>query len=250
MIIGSEIFYKKKVYNSLEWAKQNIDEAPDGAVFLADIHEHTKGRQERTWIFDKDQLAVTILLKPKNLEKIKSEEFELRLNQLNMAITLGILKSLCPFGIQLKWANDFCFEGKKLGGLLFQVVWENNQPRAIICGFALNVNNKAPNLNNSYYSAISLSEIIGKKVDKDFLLKDLLTNLNFFYEHWLENQSDSLFDQWKKAQYYLGKNITVHKNDGNIISGKFDDLLESGDIIVRTEKEDIRIPYSVVDIVF
>ena len=35
MIIGNKIYKKEKCYNSLEWAKEELETAPDGSVFLA-----------------------------------------------------------------------------------------------------------------------------------------------------------------------------------------------------------------------
>ena len=69
MIIGNKIYHKKKCFNSLQWAKEEIEYAPDGSVFLADEHEYTKGRQSRIWKHYPGQLLVTILLKPKHIIK-------------------------------------------------------------------------------------------------------------------------------------------------------------------------------------
>ncbi len=247
MIIGNKVFHKDKIYNSLDWAKENIDSAPDGSVFLADIHEYTKGRQDRNWIFDKDQLAVTILLKPNNLNKIDLKDIPLRLNQLNMAITLGILKPLRKFNIELKWANDFYFEGKKLGGVLSQTVWKDNCVSGIIIGFALNVNNKVPKLNQSYYKAISLSEIVGKSINKDLLSNEILKSIDFFYKKWLNSEFNEIFDLWRKNQDYLNRQVTVHKKDTSWITGTFMDVLENGDMQIKKESKIIQIPFHIVD---
>lgn len=247
MIIGSKIYHKNKIYNSLDWAKENIDTTPDGSVFLADIHEYTKGRQDRTWIFDKDQLAVTILLKPNNLDKIGLKDRPLRLNQLNMAITLGILKPLRKFNIELKWANDFYFEGKKVGGILSQAIWKGNWVAGITAGFALNVNNKGPKLNQSYYKAISLSEIADKKVNKDILLNEILKSIDFFYKKWLNSEFNQIFDLWKKNQDYIGRQVSIHKKNTSRITGIFVDILENGDMQIKKESKIIQIPFHIVD---
>lgn len=254
MIIGSKIFHKDKIYNSLDWAKENINTAPDGSVFLADVHEKTKGRQNRTWIFNKDQLTVTILLKPHLLNKseetfniIDLKEIPLRLNQLNMAITLGILKPLRKFNIELKWANDFYFKGNKLGGILSQAVWKDNTVAGIIIGFALNVNNNVPKLNQPYYKAVSLNEIVGKKVDKDLLLNEILKSIDFFYKKWLNSEFNEIFALWKKNQDYIDRQVTVHKKDTSWITGTFIDVLENGDMQIKKESEIIQIPFHIVD---
>jgi len=113
MIVGSKIYHKSRCYNSIEWAKNEIDKAPDGAIFIADEHEYTRGRQGRIWKNYPGQLFITILLKPENLKDIEQQDLSVRLNQLSMALCLGILEPLKAYGVSLKWPNDFIFKEKK-----------------------------------------------------------------------------------------------------------------------------------------
>ncbi|MFH1461598.1 MAG: biotin--[acetyl-CoA-carboxylase] ligase [bacterium] len=247
MVIGSKIFHKDKVFNSMDWAKENLETAPNGSVFIANFHEHTRGRQERTWVFDKDQLTATILLKPTNLNAISEKDLPLRLNQLNMAITLGILKPLRKFEIELKWANDFYYDGKKLGGILSQVEWQNNKIIGIIIGFALNVNNSSPQLAKEGYKAISIFEILNKKIDKEVLLKEIISSMNYFYNKWLHLEFNEIFVSWKQNQDYLNKQVTIHKKNGSLTSGTFINVLENGDIQIKKGPEIIQIPFYFVE---
>ena len=247
MIIGSKIFHKEKINNSLNWAKENIDNAPDGSLFLADFHELPKARQGRGWIFDKDQLAVTILLKPQNLNLIEQKDLPLRLNQLNMAMTLGILEPLRKFGIELKWANDFYCQGKKLGGLLSQIIWQDNKIAGIIIGFAINVNNKSPKLNQPRYKAISITDIVGKKINKELLFKEILESIDFYYKKWLNLEFNQIFISWKKNQDYINREVTVHKKDGEYVTGTFIDVLENGDMELKKESEIIQISFHIIE---
>ncbi len=232
MTIGSKIFRKSKVYNSIDWAKENINTVPDGSVFIAEEHEFTRGRQGRLWSFDKDQLAITILLKPKNLDNISKKDLGLRLIQLNMAITSGILKVLEKFDVKLKWPNDFYYQDGKVGGILSTVVWQDSKILGIIFGFAINVNNsiKDKNLN---FKAYSLSEILDQKIDKEDLLKDILVSIDKFYDDWLSLDFDKIFNYWKfQLDYLVNKKISVHKFDGTIINGKFTKVLSNGDLLL------------------
>jgi BirA family transcriptional regulator, biotin operon repressor / biotin---[acetyl-CoA-carboxylase] ligase len=249
MIIGSKIFYKEKIYNSLDWAKENIENALDGSIFLADIHEYTKGRDNRTWIFNQDQLTLTILLKPNNLNKIEKKELPLRLNQLNMAIILGILKPLHKFKIELKWPNDLYYQSKKLGGMLSQVIWKNNKITGIIIGFALNIN-KTPKLNTNWYKAISIKDISGTTIDKNELLNEILKSINNYYGEWLNLNFEKIFSDWKSNQNYLNKTVTVHTKNNEHLSGIFLDVLENGDLKLKKESEIIQIPFHTIESLF
>ena len=116
----------------MQWAKQHLNEAPDGAVFLTEKLTHARGRQGRTWELMDGQLCVTLILKPKNLHTIKPEQLSLRLNQLNMAITHGIQEPLQTIGVGLKWPNDFMARNKKVGGIIMELVWHNEKIQGII----------------------------------------------------------------------------------------------------------------------
>ncbi len=237
MIIGSKIYHEKKVYNSLDWAKENMDSAPDGSIFITDEHEFTRGRQNRSWIFDKEQLVVTLLLKPKILNNLTGEELVVKLNNLNMAISLGILENLAKFNINLKWPNDFNFNNFKVAGILSQAVWQGNKISGVIFGFAINTNNLIKN-NNLNLKAISLREISEKIVNKEILQNDILNSIDNFYKKWLNLEFDNIFKIWRDNLNYLkNKNITIHKFNGEIIAGKFINVLENGDMLFESENK-------------
>jgi BirA family transcriptional regulator, biotin operon repressor / biotin---[acetyl-CoA-carboxylase] ligase len=244
MFIGSKIYHNKKVYNSLEWAKNEISTAPDGAVFLADFHEYTRGRLGRIWKSDPEQLIVTFILKP----QLNLENLEYRLNHLNMAISLGILEPLKKFEVGIKWPNDFVAKANKVGGVIFESVWKNKKLEGIVVGFAINVNNIISESDDLFNIATSLKMIVGKNIDKENLFTQLLESLNKFYRIWLNSDFDKIFSSWKNEQIYLNKNITIHKKDGVIASGLFKDLSKNGDLVLQiSEKEVDIIPFYIVE---
>jgi len=63
MSIGNKVYRAKSIGDSMAWAKQHLQEASDGSVFLADQLTQAKGRQGRVWMVHPDQLIVTFVLK-------------------------------------------------------------------------------------------------------------------------------------------------------------------------------------------
>lgn len=247
MIIGSKIFHKQVVQNSLDWAKENINNSPDGSIFMADNHKKTRGRLGRSWFFDKDQLVVTILLKPSVLNTIEKKDLGLRLNQLNMAITLGILEPLNQYGVSLKWPNDFYFNNKKLGGVLAKTIWSEDSVQAVIFAFSLNVNNQPPVLKESSYEAVSINQILGKKLNKEDLFNEILESIDNFYFDWLSCNYDIIFKKWRKAQGSLGKLVKVHKLNGELVEGKFWDITTDGNMLLKISDNCFEIPAFIVE---
>ncbi|MFA5074478.1 MAG: biotin--[acetyl-CoA-carboxylase] ligase [Candidatus Babeliales bacterium] len=232
MIIGSKIFHKKSCYNSIEWAKENIEIAADGSIFLADIHEYTHGRQDRIWQSDLEQIKVSILLKP----EILSSYPEQILSTLNMALTLSIFDTLKNYNlelnkIELKWPNDFMYQNKKIGGVLFNLVWQETYPKAIIFSFAINVNNTFTKSNELYNIATSLKQILNKDINKQALFTNLIKNIDKYYQKWLNLEFDNIYNLWSKNQNYIGKKIKIHNFDKTISYGLFKDVLQNGDMV-------------------
>lgn len=247
MIIGSQLFRAQESSNTMAWAKEHIDDAQDGAVFLADILTRASGRDGRTWQWYPGQLAVTLLLKPSNLSKIHREDLSMRFNQLNMALILGLLEPLGGYGVALKWPNDLVFGDKKVGGMLMQLVWQDNWPKGVIVGFAVNINNIFDETDPLYPIATSLKMISKQDLNMRDMYKKMLASIDQWYEWWRLGKFDMIYKEWRKAQQYLGKTLTVHQKDGAVITGKFLQALPQGDIILeKAEGLQQIIPFCVV----
>ena len=261
MIIGSKLYRTLQCADSMAWAKQNMATAPDGAVFLADKLTQAKGRGDRVWKIYDGQLNVTILLKPKILHGLSSEDLPIRINQLNMAVSLGIYDAICHPELDsgskfcsvsekfkegngccvgIKWPNDFVIQNganptdvyKKAGGVLFQLVWEGGIPVGIVCGFAINVNNIFDKSDELFDIATSLAFVSGSNVEMRPLYKNLLISINNYYKKWLTGNFDEIYKLWRKAQLYLGKSIKIHQKDGVIITGTMMQVLPNGDMLL------------------
>ena len=165
MIIGNSVFRIEKCKSSFDLAKNKIEELEDGTVFVTDFIENARGRGGREWVCYTGQLLLTILLKPQSLDSSE------KLNQLIMIFSVAIIRILKKYNVGIKWPNDFVIGGKKLGGILGEVVWRNNKPQAFIVGIGINVNNVFCKSDKLYDIATSLKQEFGKQIDKDFLTR-------------------------------------------------------------------------------
>ncbi|KKQ33373.1 MAG: Biotin/acetyl-CoA-carboxylase ligase [candidate division TM6 bacterium GW2011_GWF2_37_49] len=234
-MIGSKLYRTKSCVDSIAWASQHLSDAPDGSVFLADRLESAHGRNGRIWLWQPGQLAVTIILKPKTFNLSSAEDLPIRLNQLNMAISLGIQTVLAEYGVGLRWPNDFVLNNKKVGGLLFKVVWENNFPAGIILGFGININNEFKPTDELFDIATSLKQEIGKDLDMRAIYKNLLHSMNEFYKKWQAGAFDEIYKSWRKAQLNLGKKLKINLTSSKTISGTMLQVMPNGDIILIDE---------------
>lgn len=250
MIIGSKLYRIKECANSMSWAKEHIIDAPDGSVFLADKLLQASGRSGRSWQIYPGQLAITLLLKPKLLHEDSFDDIPVRLNQLNMALSVGVAQALEQYGVGIKWPNDFVVGAetslKKVGGILAHVVWQNNFPAGIIIGFGINVNSQISQNDSLYPIATSLAMVMGQDLDMRALYHDILARLDAVYALWVNKKFVEIYREWKSRQVCLGKNLTIHKKDGEVISGVMSQVLPNGDMLLSILGKIQIIPFSIV----
>lgn len=200
-MIGSTIFHCKKLtQSSVDWAKEHFDNAPDGALFLADSYSVARGREGRLWHLRDGQLVITCALKPGAVLFGADDAVCL----INMAIALGIVEPLLEYGVRIKSPNDFVFEGKKLGGVLIDGVWRGNVMQGVVVGFALNVNNLFSDNDELQKIAVSLREISGRMFDLDDLQKKLCVSIDYWYDMWGKGDRDAIVTTWQSRLSPLG----------------------------------------------
>jgi len=241
----------------MAWAKNNIASAPDGSVFLADQLEVAQGRQGRTWGIRPGQLLITIVLKPEILALLSSEDLPIRLNQLNMALALGILDPIKEYGTKLKWPNDFVIPEeqihKKVCGMLVHLVWHEEKPLGIVFGFGMNVNtifDTQDELSPIATSLLSYKQVHDNNtnsIDMRDLYKKLLASLDTYYSQWKQQNFSSIYTEWKNNQAFLGKPLTIHQKDGSVISGTMTQVMPNGDLMLKTDSKIMIIPFYTVE---
>src|SRR3989338_6854575 len=115
---------------AMEFAK----EGKDNLVVVAGRQEKGRGRFGREWSSQEGGLYMTIVLKEKNLEKIK---------YLTFIAAVSVAKVICRIAgldAKVKWPNDVLINHKKACGILTETI-SGNENYALV-GIGLNVNQK------------------------------------------------------------------------------------------------------------
>jgi BirA family transcriptional regulator, biotin operon repressor / biotin---[acetyl-CoA-carboxylase] ligase len=244
MKIGHKIIHKKELFeSSMDLARRELYGVDDGTIFTADKYHSARGRQGREWKIFPGQLTLTFVLKPKNSSD--------SLNYLNMAIAIAATKSLSNYGIGIKWPNDFVADNgvasKKVGGMLIEVIWKNNVMQGVVVGISINCNNSLKNdpLANI---ATSLFDITGTTIESELLQLKLIETLNEWYEIWLSCNFDLIFSAWKALQVCLGKTISVHMKNGDVIKGTMLSVDPDGNaVLIDSENRNVPVSFHSVE---
>lgn len=140
-----EIFKFEKVTSTNDVAINLIkEEQKEFGCVYANTQTKGRGTHGRKWISDKGNLFSSIFF-PLKKNYPPFNEFSI----INPIIISGIIKNFCKEGnINLKFPNDVLVNGKKICGILQELITSNNK-NFLIIGIGINVVSN-PNINIKY----------------------------------------------------------------------------------------------------
>jgi BirA family biotin operon repressor/biotin-[acetyl-CoA-carboxylase] ligase len=155
-----------------EMARQ-VDCGPLPLLIVAEEQTAGRGRGANRWWTGRGSLALSLLFDPADWDLPRHP-----LPERSLAVGVAIVETLQPLlaGIEvgLHWPNDVFAAGKKIAGVLIDVLPGGRH----IVGIGLNVNNTLDGAPDEVRArATSLCELAGRKFDRTTLLLNLLENV-------------------------------------------------------------------------
>ncbi len=198
------------------------NDAPHGAVVIADEQTAGRGRMGRTWHTPPGvALALSVIL------KIPPQHAA----QVNMVGTLAVASTLLALKIDdiaIKWANDVLVGGKKISGILPEAVWQGDQLLGVVLGVGVNVRNDFAGTPLAA-TATTIEAVTERPQDRAALVAVLLLQL----DRWLEGMGSAhLLHAYKGAMPMLGEPITVQGGAGTI-QGVAQDVRADGALLIQ-----------------
>ena len=136
--------------------------------------------------------------------------------------------------VQVKWPNDILHEGRKLCGILCEVVNEQNRPKFVIVGVGLNVQRGAfPDDVDCIAGAIS--ESYQGEIDRNELCVELVHNMDRYIQRsgaLLEDKKE-ITDRLKACSATIGQTVRVQTPDGDF-DARAVDIAPNGGLVVST----------------
>lgn len=208
---GQQLRYLPQVDSTqremVRWAAQG---AEHGAVAVAEQQLQGRGRRGKAWDSQAGNLMFSVLLRPEQLS------LPLPLTPLACGVAL---REACGLG-QLKWPNDLLSsDGRKLAGLLLEVVWQGGQPKQLVLGVGVNVRS-APQ------GAAALNEFI------DVTPAQLLIGVLWQLERWLTQSPEHALAAWR-AHARLGQEVNV-QTARETLCGRALDIDAEGALLLET----------------
>ena len=198
-----------------------------GVVVLAEEQTHGRGRRGRAWHSPAGG----------NLYLSMGWEFDLaleRLSGLSLAVGAMLAEAFSRefnIDLQLKWPNDFYYDGRKLGGILVEILPERHERQRLVLGIGLNVtmpSSEPPPIDRPW---TDMTAVIGAPIDRNELAAVIIDNVTRgFMEfetrglpHWLE--------RWRSRDFLLGRSVTV--NNPLPLTGTAAGVNEEGALLIE-----------------
>lgn len=205
--------------------------APEGTVVVADYQVSGRGRHDRAWNTPPGSaIAVSLLLRPSAVPTHRWTWLPLLTG---VAVVAAVAEAT---GVRagLKWPNDVLVGGRKVAGILAEVVPDaHGARRALVVGIGLNVSVPAVQLPPT---ATSLDAVGAPDVDRLTVLAALLAAVEREYVAWLAVGGDpaSIAAAYRPLCTTLGTHVRVALPDGTSLEGEAVDVDAAGRLVIST----------------
>jgi BirA family biotin operon repressor/biotin-[acetyl-CoA-carboxylase] ligase len=223
--LGRNLLFQPSVGSTMDMARDAAAHgAADGTLALADEQTAGRGRLGRGWVTPPAlNLTSTLLIRPSAAA----------LRQVAMITPLAIARavesadsSLRP---DIKWPNDIHLRGKKLAGVLIEIV-EGDAPAAVLVGAGININLDPRQHVEIADIATSLLAETGRAHDREAILA---AYVGAFEELYIDAPSAEIYDAWRSRLVTLGRQVHARWPGGEA-AGLAEDVDDDGSLVIRS----------------
>ena len=206
--------------------------AMHGTLVTADAQHDGIGRRGRSWSSEKGAgIYMSMLLRP----EIEVDKASMLTLVAALAVESAISQTLhCQ--PKIKWPNDIVLNGKKICGILTEMVLKGTEIDYVVIGIGINVNNKEfPE--EIVQTASSLLLELGNEIDREMLITEVWKQFAVYYEHFLETGDLMLLkEEYEKALINKEEKVKVLDPLGEYV-GLAKGITKTGELIVETNGE-------------
>ena len=129
---------------------------------------------------------------------------------LTTAVSVALFRTLKDFtdkSLSIKWVNDILADGKKVAGILCEMVAdkENGNPKAVVIGIGVNLSTKAfPEELKDIATALSNETTDSKKLEKRLIIE--------LYSVIFKESKASVMNEYRKQSAVMGQDIYYIQN--------------------------------------
>lgn len=154
-----------------------------------------------------------------------------------IAVVHALEKILPEEDFQLKWPNDIWHNGKKLGGILIEMLAEAHSNAVVIIGIGLNMNMRQDD-ESIGLPWTSLVQITQKVFDRNLIIMALIEQLLKIVPTFCQHGFQKFQETWQQYDALKNNSITIN-NLGDKIHGQAQGVGSDGALLVKNKQGEI-----------
>jgi len=206
------------------------------SLYLCEFQYEGRGRRGKTW---RSPYASTIMFSlgmkvPKAQKWIKG---------LSCALGLSIAKTLNSLGIanvSVKWPNDIYIDGRKVCGILVELVSINSDDSAVVIGVGLNYR-----LTNIYIDLIDKpsTDLVSQGIQKSRsqVLSCLVEKLCEDFRRFADHGFSVFREDFNRIHWLAGRFVEISQGADTVNSGIVSGVNAEGELLLREGNEEVPI---------
>ena len=209
--------------------QQMTDGLVSGRVCLAEKQTGGRGRRGRVWV---SPYAGSVYMSVTQVFQRGAVSTE----GLSLAVGVLVADALAKFGvadIQLKWPNDIYWQGKKLAGILLELVGDAAGECAVVVGLGLNVNLPRSASDEIDQAWSDLQSIVNAKVSRSELVAQLVNSLLPALSNYETDGCESYLQRWAELDFLKGSRVSAATGDSSVV-GVAKGVNERGALVIET----------------
>ena len=230
-VMGRNILYFEELGSTNTYVKElALTDAQEGTVVIADCQTAGRGRMDRSFQSPKGKgLYLTVLLRP----QLPPERLAQVTARAGMAVC-GAVERVCGVRPGLKWPNDPVLNGKKVCGILTELVTDGKGGLCLVVGIGINVAQRLEDFTPEVAEmAASLEMILEKPVSRPALAAALLEELDRSYEALKQGDLEEYRTCYRRDCVNLGRPVRL-MGPGGQEEARAVDIDRDFGLVVRT----------------
>jgi BirA family biotin operon repressor/biotin-[acetyl-CoA-carboxylase] ligase len=229
---GRNLLFEPSVGSTMDVARDAAAHgAAEGTLALADEQTAGRGRLGRGWVTPPAlNLASTLVLRPGS---------DRLMRQIAMMAPLAIARcvtELSALRAEIKWPNDVQVRGKKLAGVLIELVDPGDGRVVALVGAGINVNFDPVRHPEIQDIATSMAAETGRSWERESVLAAYLAHFEQIYAEAYRGRSPR--SAWLEQLNTIGRLVRVQR-PGAAFDGVAEDVDDDGSLIVRTDAGEV-----------
>ncbi len=220
---GLKLKYYRSTESTMDTIKDLISHQNDCFFVIADTQIKGKGRRGNKWHSPKGNIYISFNL------YMQTDIRDYFIYNIATAISISkTLDKICNIKSKIKWPNDIKINGKKISGIMTEIV-KAKEKNIIIIGFGINV--------ESSPTIIEYPTTFAKEINPESDIKHIINLfVKYFFNNYLKIQNsdyESILYEYKNKLLYLNEKINLKIDDLDIVNGKFEDINLDGSMKIN-----------------